>query len=173
MKSNAVWALIAGVAIGFIVGRELPRRGSAPAEQPTSAATAKKGAPPGVIPATWLTEDVFPKAKEQFTGLSAPQRAAVLKVINERKCDCGCPHTVAQCLKDDPNCARAGAQLVDAIALAKQGKSGDEILALPVKKGDAAPPRPSDNQKVALAKWTPVQGPRNAKVTMVVFSDFQ
>jgi hypothetical protein len=174
MKLQSIWVLVAGLAIGFILGRELPRGGrggDAAGDKP--AVTAKSAtAPPGELAASWLQEDVFPKAKELFVGLTPPQRLNVLKLINERKCDCGCPHTVAQCLKDDPNCGTAAGVVASAIALAKQNKTYEQMVAEATKK-PAPAAKPSVNQKIALAKWTPVKGPATAKVTMVVFSDFQ
>src|SRR5262249_16802632 len=103
------------------------------------------------------------------------QRYVVLKVMNEKPCDCGCPHgTTAACLKDDPGCPRAPVILNKAIEMAKGGSTYDQILAA-VKKTDAAPAGPprSTFQKVELAKWTPIKGKKNGKVTMVIFSDFQ
>jgi hypothetical protein len=66
-----------------------------------------------------------------------------------------------------------------AIDAAKAGKSYDEVLAAVKKPGGDAPgggggaPPPAPNQKVELAAWTPVKGPKFAKVTIVEFSDFQ
>jgi protein-disulfide isomerase len=98
MKNN-VWALLACTALGFIIGRELPRRGSSPGDGPDAA-------PP---PTAKTTAAVAPEAPRP-TPPAPPAPAA---------------------------------------------------------------PRPSPNQKVELAKWTPVKGPNTAKVTIVEFSDFQ
>jgi hypothetical protein len=177
MKSNTIWVLVSGLAVGFLVGREMPRGSGDTQDKPSSAST-KAGveAPPGEIPANWIKEDGL-KAADKFAGLNAAQRYKVLKLMNEKPCDCGCPHgTTAQCLKDDPNCPRAPTILSQAIDAAKAGKSYDDMLAA-VKKpgGDAAPAAapPSANQKVELAKWSPIKGPKLAKVTIVEFSDFQ
>jgi hypothetical protein len=96
MKSSTIWVLVAGLAIGFIIGRELPRRGGGDGSDEKSTA-----------------------AKEKQPNDPSPAGAA----------------------KAAPAPAPA--------------------------------PRPSVNQKIQLAKWTPVKGPATAKVTMVVFSDFQ
>jgi len=179
MKSNTVWVLISGLAVGFLVGRELPRRSGDTGEQPSSASGAKATAeaPPGEIPANWIKEDGL-KAADKMAGLTAAQRYKVLKLMNEKPCDCGCPHgSTAQCLKDDPNCPRAPLILSQAIDAAKAGKTYEEMLAAVKKPGGDAPgggaAPPSPNQKVELAKWTPIKGPKNAKVTIVEFSDFQ
>jgi hypothetical protein len=178
MKSNTIWVLISGLAVGFVVGREMPRKGESESpDKPPSAAAAAPTVVPGEIPANWIKEDGL-KAADKFAGLTPAQRYLVLKVMNEKPCDCGCPHgTTAQCMKDDPNCPRAPVILSQAIDLAKQGKNYDQILAS-VKKpeggggGGGAPP-PSPNQKVQVAAWSPIKGPKQAKVTIVEFSDFQ
>jgi hypothetical protein len=176
MKSNTAWVLVSGLAVGFLVGRELPRHSEGTTDQPPSGAKAS-AAVAGEIPATWIKEDGL-KATEKMAGMTAAQKYQVLKVMNEKPCDCGCPHgTTAACLKDDPNCPRAPVILSTAIDLAKQGKSADEILAAVKKPGGDSPaaPAPSQNGKVELAKWTPIKGgsAKTAKVTIVEFSDFQ
>src|SRR5262249_42358692 len=108
-------------------------------------------------------------------ALTAAQRYQVLKFYNETPCDCGCPHgSFAKCKKEDPGCPRAPKVLDDAIALAKQGKNAAEIAAGTKKPAGGDNARaPSQYQKVELAKWTPIEGPKLAKVTIVEFSDFQ
>jgi len=172
MKSNTLWALITGLAVGFIVGREFSRPGGGGESKPGTAATADTGGGKD-IPADWIKEAEL-GATEQFAGLTAAQRYIALKVLNEKPCDCGCPHgSVAKCKKEDPGCPRAPTIIASAVSLAKQGKSADEILAA-VKKpaGDAQPPA-AGPQKVELAQWTPIKGPKWAKVTIVEYSDFQ
>ena len=111
-----------------------------------------------------------------FTGLTPAQRYAVLKVMNEKPCDCGCPHgTTAKCLKDDPNCPRAPVILSKAIEMAKAGSTAEQITAA-VKKTDDAPgakPPAGAAQKVDVAAWSPILGPKYAKVTIIEYSDFQ
>jgi hypothetical protein len=177
MKSNTIWALITGLAVGFLVGREFSRTGGSGGETGSSTgSTVSKGgdtAAPGNIPGDWIKEGDI-GATEQFAGLTAAQRYTALKVLNERPCDCGCPHgSVAKCKKEDPGCPRAPTVISQAIALAKQGKTEQEILAA-VKKPDApAQPPAGQPQKAELAAWTPVKGPKYAKVTIVEYSDFQ
>lgn len=175
MKSNTIWALVTGLAIGFIVGREYTsgKGGGPSASGGGAAATTANG--PTEIPKDWLTENDI-GAADQMKDLTPQQRYAALKVLNEKPCDCGCPHgSVAKCKKDDPGCPRAPTVISTAIAQAKLGKTPDEIAAA-VKKPDApaaAPQAPAGPQKVELAAWTPTKGPKYAKVTIVEFSDFQ
>ena len=170
MKSNTIWALITGLAVGFLVGREYTstKGGGSPSTPGVAAANG-----PTEIPKDWITEKDL-NATDSFAGLTPQQRYVVLKVMNEKPCDCGCPHgNTAKCMKDDPNCPRAPVILNKAIELAKGGQSFDQILAA-VKKSDADnKPAPSLNQKVEIAKWSPIEGPKLAKVTIVEFSDFQ
>ncbi len=183
MKSNTIWALITGLAIGFIVGREFTRGGSSSSSTAASDSSDTKGSGSSGktfgqlgktdIPADWIKESDF-GAADQFASLTAAQRYVALKVLNERPCDCGCPHgSVAKCKKEDPACPRAPTVIAQTVQLAKEGKTPDEILAA-VKKPDApAAPPAAGPQKIELAAWTPVKGPKFAKVTIVEFSDFQ
>ncbi len=164
-NGSTILALVVGALGGFILGRELPHGGG-------SATTV---AVPKTLPADWLTEDKF-GATEAFKDLTPAQRYAALKVLNEKQCDCGCSFgSIANCKIKDPNCPRAPKVIAEAVALAKQGKTADEIL-LAVKKPAAAPQRPAEAEgpkRVELAAWTPVKGPKTAKVTILEFSDFQ
>jgi protein-disulfide isomerase len=179
MKTINVWVLFAGLAVGVLIGRQTGPGGGGgtPSTSGTHAgAQAVAGAGvAGEIPAGWLKEDGL-KATEKMAGMTPAQRYAVLKVMNEKPCDCGCPHgSTGKCLAEDPGCPRAPKILEQSIALARQGRTYEQILAV-VKKGEGAPsaaPPPAASRKVELAAWTPVKGPRNAKVTLVIFSDFQ
>ena len=177
MKSNTIWVLISGLAVGALIGQALPRIGGGSTGGEKSETAAKPNtlaaATPTEIPAGWLSADDL-KATDKLAGLTAQQKYSVLRVMNEKPCDCGCPHgTTGKCLKDDPNCPRAPVILSKAIELAKAGKSYDDILAAVKKQGGDDKPAPAANQKVELAKWVPIEGPKLAKVTIVEFSDFQ
>jgi hypothetical protein len=175
MKSNTIWALVTGLAVGFLVGREFGTGKSDGQGGKSGSSGSTSGAAPGEIPKDWLTEADL-KAGDKMAGMSAGQKWAVLKVMNEKPCDCGCPHgSTAKCLKDDPACPRAPKILEQAIALAKDGKNADQILAA-VKKPDAPaqqPQVPAGPKKIEVAAWNPVKGPKEAKVTIIEFSDFQ
>ena len=167
-NGRTVLTLVIGLLVGFIVGRELPR--SADSEK-----SAKSEATLKNLPAEWLTEDKF-GATEQFKELTLAQRYVALKVVNEKQCDCGCSFgTIANCKIKDPNCPRAPKVIADAVAMAKQDKNYDDIIAA-IKKPAAAPQKPAEPEKprrVELAAWTPVKGSKTAKVTILEFSDFQ
>jgi len=173
MKSNTIWALVTGLAVGFLVGREFSSgKGDSP---PKSASAGSNANGPTDIPKEWLTDSDL-NAVDAMKGLTPQQRYAVLKVMNEKPCDCGCPHgSTAKCKKEDPGCPRAPKILEQAIAMAKDGKTPDQIM-VAVKKPDAPPPgpaAPAGPQKIEVAAWNPIKGPKEAKVTIVEFSDFQ
>ncbi len=179
MKTNTIWVLVSGLAVGILIGRELPRHGDDKAgEKSPSAAAPSANAPSGTpteIPSTWIKAEEI-GAADAVAGLSAQQKYLVLKVMNEKPCDCGCPHgSVAKCKKDDPGCPRAPQVLAGAIEAAKAGKSFDQIMESVKKPAGAAQAQqaPAGPQKVELAMWTPIKGPKYAKVTIVEFSDFQ
>ena len=176
MKTNTIWVLVAGLAVGFLVGREMGKPGSG-GEEKSSSATARSVKGTGgakEIPADWLKESDFGSA-EALKDLTPEQRYLVLKVMNEKPCDCGCPHgSFAKCKKDDPGCPRAPQVVAKAVELAKAGKSYEDIVE-GTKKPAAAPQAQAEDkpQKIELAAWTPVKGPKYAKVTIVEYSDFQ
>jgi hypothetical protein len=173
MKSNTIWALVTGLAVGFLVGHEWSG-GKGGGGEPSKAGATANG--PTAIPSDWITEKDI-NATEQFAGLTPQQRYAALKVLNERPCDCGCPHgSTIKCKKEDPGCPRAPTVIADVVAHAKLGETPEQITAAVQKKPTAPPaaqPPPGQPQKVELAQWTPVKGPKASKVTIVEFSDFQ
>jgi hypothetical protein len=171
MKSNTIWALMTGLAVGFLIGQYTERGRSAGGDSPRAMAPSVGN---GQIPADWITEKDL-KAEEKFAGLTPQQRYLALKVLNEKPCDCGCPHgTTAKCAKEDPGCPRAPKVIADAAQAAREGKTFDQIMAAVKKPDGPAPQQPTEGpQKVELAAWTPMKGPKGAKVTIVEFSDFQ
>ena len=172
-NSNVVWALVAGLAVGYILGNKLPMGGGGGSGSSSSPASRAVESGSTAIPADWITEKEI-GAEDAFAGLTAAQRSNALKVLNSKPCDCGCPHgTIAKCKKEDPGCPVAPSEIAIAAREAKAGKTYDQIYAA-VKKSDA-PARPAEptTAKVQLASWTPVRGPKYAKVTILEFSDFQ
>lgn len=179
MKGNTIWVLVAGLAVGFVLGHEVGwSRGGGKAASTSASDSAQPTSANGPtdLHADWLKEADFGMA-DKFVGLTPQQRYVALKVLNERPCDCGCPHgSTAKCKKEDPNCPRAPLVAVQVVDLAKQGKTADQILEAVKKPGAGAAqqqPPAGAPQKIELAAWTPVKGPKTAKVTILEFSDFQ
>ena len=173
-NSNVVWALVAGLAVGYIVGNKLPMSGGGGGSSP-SARTAESGSTE--IPKDWITEKEI-GAEASFAGLTAAQRFNALKVLNSKPCDCGCPHgTIAKCKKEDPACPVAPSEIALAAARSegrqdatKRSSRRRRSRISRRRRAGASRRRP---QKVLLASWTPVKGPKYAKVTILEFSDFQ
>jgi hypothetical protein len=189
-QSNVIWALVTGLAVGYAVGREMDRFGGrAPADDQASGKSKSGGsgkvyANVSEFPAGWTKHTQLTTHAGIFSGLSDAQAAAAMHALNERNCECGCTFgTLANCLDKDPNCPRSPVIARLAADLAKQDKPASEIIeAIDAKqkemggnKAPAAQPAPPAGvpQKIALAAHNPRKGPKDPKVTIVEFSDFQ
>lgn len=191
IQANVVWALVTGLAIGFAVGREAHRLGSSdtapvadtsatPAFIAADNAGRKVYARSADFPAGWVKDTDLANGATLFAGLTDAQKVTVMQALNERDCSCGCGFgSLAVCLHKDPNCPNSPAIAKIVIDLVKQGKSLDEIVAAiddkqkGGKKPAAAPEAPATPKYVEIAAWNPRLGPKEAKVTIVAFSDFQ
>src|SRR6185436_4635378 len=181
-----IWlALVAGLAVGFAVGREMGVRSGSHEAEPAKVAAG--GGPSGKyksesqFPANWMkSSDLTSVAGVSFDGMTDAQKATALEVLNDHKCLCGCNmESIAECAKKDPNCPRSPKLVKEVVALAKQGKGQSDLLAYLDRenKGSApaaaAPTPPAGPKKVVIPAGAPRKGPKAAKVTIVAFSDFQ
>src|SRR4051812_5501907 len=189
-----VWPLLTGLAIGFLVGKEVGSRPRGEGGAETAAAVGTK-APAGTkMPAKiFKSESEFPEGWTKsadlasvttvsLTDLTTAQKTTVMQALNERDCECGCGMgKVAGCIKKDPNCPRSPNLARAAIDLVKQGKGLGEILAAIDDKqkpaaGAAAPTAAAPaggSKKVVPLAHDQRRGAAATKVTIVEFSDFQ
>ena len=193
--SANIWlALVAGLGVGFAVGREMgARSGEAPEPEPARAAAAPAPAGAGnqykseaQFPANWMksTDLAGHVQGVSFTGLSDAQKVTVMQPLNERRCECGCGmESLAICAKKDTSCPRSPKITRDIVQLVKDGKGLADVYAYLDRenKGSGAAPAPSaaapavpaGPKKVTIPAHSPRKGPKHAKVTIVEFSDFQ
>ena len=102
-----------------------------------------------------------------FDGLTPEQKTRAIAILNENGCDCGCGMKVAVCRRDDAKCTRSLGLGNQVIGLVKAGKGRDEIV-----KSVLSPP----SKYVAFAMTSgnsPSVGPKNAKVTIYYYTDYQ
>ncbi len=174
---NANWivALVVGAAIGFVAGQAVNKGGGSGS---SGTAMSDQGKTQADLPGGFLKEADLPAGT--LAGLTDQQKYSVLKAINEKPCTCGCSNdTIAKCRKNDPTCTKSPELINQAIAMAKQGKSAMDIEAA-FGGGSAAPgqppkpqgPPPSPVRSVATGDGY-ARGAKDAKVTIVMFSDFQ
>jgi protein-disulfide isomerase len=187
-----VWPLLTGLAIGFLVGREVGNNhggGGATAEVAGSKAPAGTKMPAKIykseseFPEGWTkSADLASVTTVSLTDLTTAQKTTVMQALNERDCECGCGMgKVAGCIKKDPNCPRSPNLARAAIDLVKQGKGIGEILAAIDDKqkpaaGAAAPSAAAPaggSKKVVPLPHDQRRGAAATKVTIVEFSDFQ
>ena len=102
--ANIVLALVAGLAVGFTVGREIGPRsgGSEPTEAHVAAAPANAYKSEAQFPQKWLkSSDLTSVAGVSFDGMTDAQKAIALQALNERHCECGCSmDSIADCAKN-------------------------------------------------------------------------
>ena len=121
----------------------------------------------------WHTATSLPGI--DFTGLSAAQKATVLKILREQGCSCGCTMKIAECRFVDPGCSYSTGLAAAVIEAVKQGKSeADAIAAANASKWAHAQPTTLLSDPVTIpVSGSPVTGAPNAQITLVEFSDFQ
>ena len=190
-----VWPLLTGLAVGFLVGREVGSNHGSGGSGESAAVTGKAPAGTKMPAKVYKSENEFPEGwmksadlasvtTVSLADLTAAQKVTVMQALNERDCECGCGMgKIAGCIKKDPNCPRSPNLARAAIDLVKQNKGLGDILAAiddkqkpsggsaPAAKGDA--PAAGGSKKVVPFAHNLRRGAAATKVTVVEFSDFQ
>jgi cytochrome c-type biogenesis protein CcmH/NrfF len=130
----------------------------------TSSAPAPAAAPPPEAKGAVTAEQMD---RVKFDGLTPEQKTQAEAILNQNGCDCGCGMKAAECIVKDAKCGRSkdlGDQVVD---LLKKGKSKDDIV-----KAVLTPPS-KFVQFALVAGNSPSAGPKDAKVTILHYTDYQ
>ncbi|HMF79744.1 MAG TPA: thioredoxin domain-containing protein [Bryobacteraceae bacterium] len=122
----------------------------------------------------WKTTDALPGV--DLKGLTASQKASVLKVLRDQSCPCGCGMKVAQCRIEDPSCSYSGGLAIIVADAIRAGKSEAAAIAEASASRwahDQNTGRVLDSAISIPTAGSPVTGSGKAQVTLVEFSDFQ
>jgi protein-disulfide isomerase len=124
---------------------------------------------PAAVPEkVWKTVTDLPNV--DMTGLNADQKHAVLKLLREEACTCGCGMKMAQCRLQDPKCAFSRMSASAAVKAIKEGKSPDQMRTAALSENHL---KTLDDFVKIRTDSAPSKGPVGAKITLVEFSDFQ
>lgn len=103
-----------------------------------------------------------------LSALSPEQKGVVRSWAKDAVCYCGCPHTVAQCLREHATCRHAKRMATLAARLVKNGaKRSDLERAL-----DQYYASFDKRARLDVSRFGPPLGSEAAKVALVEFSDF-
>jgi protein-disulfide isomerase len=124
------------------------------------------------LPVGWAAEpptaagEALPE--EVTEGLSEEQGALLSGWAQEAFCYCGCPHTVAQCLKEHAGCRHARRMATLAARLVRAGAKKPELA----RTLDGYYASFDKRVRLDVSRFGPPLGSPSAPATLVEFSDF-
>ena len=140
---------------------------SVPPPAPVSAPL--PGAEAAKAPATATPDCTADFPQLPLSEIPEAARLEFCKFATDNLCYCGCPHTVAGCLKEHTACRHATRMATLALAEITGGSgSADGAAKFVAGYYDSF----KTENRVQLPSNLPCQGPEAAKLTMVEFSDF-
>jgi len=112
-----------------------------------------------------------------WTGMSDAQKKTALKLMNANGCNCRCKMTVAACRASDETCRRSlifARTIIDAL---REGKPEPEVAKILKAKTEefVEAKLPDDAGRIYTIDVadSPFRGPKDARIEIVEFSDFQ
>jgi len=131
------------------------------------AASVVAGPPAGAAEAAGTPDEAaLPAAATE--GLTAEQRALLADFAKDAFCYCGCPHTLARCLREHTSCRHAPRMAELAARLVRAGAKKADLV-----RTVAAYYASFDRRaRLDVARFGPPLGSPNAPITLVEFSDF-
>jgi protein-disulfide isomerase len=104
----------------------------------------------------------------ELEGMSADKRAVVVAWAKDAFCYCGCPHTVAQCLREHGTCRHAKRMASLAARLVRAGAKQADLG----RMLDGYYASFDRRARLDVSRFGPPLGSPDAPITMVEFSDF-
>jgi protein-disulfide isomerase len=127
-----------------------------------------------VAQADWKTVVNLPGV--DFSGMSPVKTRALLRLLRNHDCACGCGMKVAECRVKDPACSWSkglAAVMADAIRAGKDENEALEAAKASKWSQGPQPPKLLEDPVTIPTAGSPSRGPEGAALTLVEFSDFQ